>query len=151
MEKIRESARWIIIKDNLSVILIHRIKKWSEYWVTPGGWIEEWEDKKTAFKRELKEEVWDITISGTKLIKIVRTKVDDTLNIQYIYQCDYVWWEIWTWDWPEFTIRNSAENYYNLEVINKKSLEELNIVPEEIKDIIMDILIQWRQMPEINE
>ncbi|HSV85039.1 MAG TPA: NUDIX domain-containing protein, partial [Levilinea sp.] len=45
----------VIIRDH-KVLLIHRFKNGSEYWVFPGGGVEEGEDLNTALKREVVEE-----------------------------------------------------------------------------------------------
>lgn len=50
---IRASA--IIIKDN-KILLIHRRKEGKEYWVFPGGGIEEGETGEETIAREVKEE-----------------------------------------------------------------------------------------------
>ncbi|MBN1168428.1 NUDIX domain-containing protein [Candidatus Woesebacteria bacterium] len=48
-------ASAIIVKKN-KILLIHRFKKGKEYWVFPGGNIEEGEKKIEAIKREVLEE-----------------------------------------------------------------------------------------------
>jgi 8-oxo-dGTP pyrophosphatase MutT (NUDIX family) len=45
----------VIIKDD-KVLLIHRLKNGSEYWVLPGGGIEDGENVDEALRREVKEE-----------------------------------------------------------------------------------------------
>lgn len=50
---IRSSA--IIIKDN-KILLIHRKKEGKEYWVFPGGGVEEGETHEETILREVREE-----------------------------------------------------------------------------------------------
>jgi len=51
-----DRATTIIIKNN-NVLLFHRFKNGEEYWVFPGGSIEEGESPEDAVDREIKEEL----------------------------------------------------------------------------------------------
>jgi len=53
---IRRRVTGVIIKDG-KILLIHRIKNGNEYYVYPGGGIEEGEDVLAALDREMKEEL----------------------------------------------------------------------------------------------
>ena len=53
MARIRSSA---IILRKKKILLIHRRKNSAEYWVLPGGGIENGETAEEAVKREVKEE-----------------------------------------------------------------------------------------------
>jgi ADP-ribose pyrophosphatase YjhB (NUDIX family) len=60
----KKASRAIIIKDG-RILLIHRIKNNKEYYVLPGGGIEEGESPEEAVIRELKEETnLDIRINS---------------------------------------------------------------------------------------
>jgi 8-oxo-dGTP diphosphatase len=45
----------VVIRDG-KLLLIHRLREGDEYWVFPGGGVEEGEDLETALKREMMEE-----------------------------------------------------------------------------------------------
>lgn len=52
----RQRVAGIIIKDG-QILLMHRVKNGEEYYVFPGGGVEENESSEAALKREMKEEV----------------------------------------------------------------------------------------------
>jgi mutator protein MutT len=54
--QMRNRATAVIIKDN-KILLIKRIKNGSEYFIFPGGGVEEGETVEQALKREVKEEL----------------------------------------------------------------------------------------------
>lgn len=60
--KVRVSA--IIISNN-KILLIHRKKEGREYWVFPGGGVEEGETNEQALIREVKEET-NLDVTGVK-------------------------------------------------------------------------------------
>jgi len=50
-----DNVRGLVVKKR-KVLLIHRFKYGNEYWVVPGGGVEEGEGLEEALKREIKEE-----------------------------------------------------------------------------------------------
>lgn len=55
----------VIIKDG-KILLIHRFKNGQEYFVFPGGGVQEGEDLEKALKREIKEET-NLDVESAKL------------------------------------------------------------------------------------
>lgn len=141
MSHIRESVRGVITSDVDSVLLMHRIKNSNEYWVLPGGWIDEWEDAMTAFMREIQEEIGNIVLSDIRKMTTLENIIGDQKNIQHIFSAHHVSGDISGWTGPEFNERFSVDNYYKIEAIRKEIISTLNIVPPEAKDLILEVLV----------
>ena len=81
-----------IVNYNDKIVLIHRIKTKDDgtvrdYYVTPGGKIEENESHEEALRREIKEELGiEIEIKGLCLELDDRDYND---SFQYFYNCNY--------------------------------------------------------------
>ncbi|MBI3632290.1 MAG: NUDIX domain-containing protein, partial [Candidatus Vogelbacteria bacterium] len=78
----------IVIKDK-SVLLMHRINQGKEYYVFPGGGVEENETVKGALVRELHEET-SIEVKNLRLLYHHHIIGDFTDSDQYFYLCDFV-------------------------------------------------------------
>jgi 8-oxo-dGTP pyrophosphatase MutT (NUDIX family) len=122
----RETARGIVFKDG-GIILIHRIKekegKLKEYYVFPGGGIENGETHFEAVIREVLEET-GVTV---KPIKEIYHVVKDE-NIHNYILCEYVSGEMGTGEGPEFNSEeysNSGE--YIPEIIKIEELDKLDV------------------------
>lgn len=55
MVRTNDRVTGVIIRDG-KILLIHRFRDGAEYWVFPGGGVEQGEDFDTALKREMMEE-----------------------------------------------------------------------------------------------
>ena len=86
--KKRKSARGIILKDD-NIILIHRIKENKEYYVYPGGGVEEGETNEQCVSREIKQEL-GIEI---KILKYLY-RLEEEKSIEYYFLCEYLSGEI---------------------------------------------------------
>lgn len=75
--KMRHRVAGIIIKDG-KILLMRRLKNGQEYYVFPGGGVEEDENTEEALKREMKEEL-SIDIVNPKLI----FELENQLKSQY--------------------------------------------------------------------
>lgn len=56
----------LVVKDN-NIVLMHRFKDGREYWVFPGGGVEEGETTEEAMKREIQEEL-SLAVEESKLL-----------------------------------------------------------------------------------
>ena len=56
----------VVIREG-KLLLIHRLRDGNEYWVFPGGGVEEEEDFETALKREMMEETGLMLVSYQRL------------------------------------------------------------------------------------
>ena len=127
------------IKNDDGIILIHRIKKNSDdevrdYYVVPGGKMEQGESEEETVKREVFEELGIHVRVGTKLLEICNN-FDD--SIQIFYECEYVDGVLGTGTGPEFTNHDEYYGVYKIEIIKYKDLKKTNLVPEKIKAFLL--------------
>lgn len=130
-----------IVNYNDKIVLIHRIKTKDDgtvrdYYVTPGGKIEENESHEEALRREIKEEL------GIEIeIKNLCLELDDrdyNDSFQYFYNCNYKAGELGTGDGPEFTDKENYKGVFEIVLVDKKEISKLNLVPEKIKEILVN-------------
>ena len=130
-----------IVNYNDKIVLIHRIKTKDDgtvrdYYVTPGGKIEENESHEEALRREIKEEL------GIEIeIKDLCLELDDrdyNDSFQYFYNCNYKSGELGTGDGPEFTDKENYKGVFEIVLVDKKKISKLNLVPEKIKEILVN-------------
>jgi len=125
----RICVRGFVEKDNeLAVIFRRKITDGviTEYYVIPGGGVEESEDLEEALKRELKEEL-NIEVNVKNLA--FKTEKDD--RIEYFYNCEYL---SGTFELAGEEIeRNTKENYYEPTFIPKEQIDKFS-VQKEVKE-----------------
>ena len=129
----------IIIKDN-KILLIWRIKNGQEYFVFPGGSVEEGESIRNAVVREMKEEFSIDIIIDRLMFKIsVPKNKHDSGRISYFYLIK-TYKGVPKLGGPEKERMNDDNQYYpewkNLELI--KTLE--NLYPEEAKNKVVKMI-----------
>lgn len=131
MDKKRISARGIIIQDDCVYLMFRRkilddgtVK---EYYVIPGGGIEEGETKEEAIVRELKEEL----SIDVEIIEYLGTNEEEEAHF---FNCKIIK-GIPTLGGEELD-RHNDKNYYEVKKMSIDSLENLNLL---YKDIIMDV------------
>lgn len=124
----RVSVRGIVeTEKGLAVIFRRKIKgdKKVEYYVIPGGGVENSEDLETALKRELEEEL-NIEVN----IKDLAFKIETEDRIEYFYNCEYISGSF-ELNGEEIE-RNTKENYYEPTFISVDKINEMSIA-EEVK------------------
>jgi 8-oxo-dGTP pyrophosphatase MutT (NUDIX family) len=115
-----------VIKRDNKVLLIHRFKNGDEYWVLPGGGVEDEESLEEALKREVFEE------TGLELVNFEALGSDDTADHHhYYYDCKVSEGEPQLGG-PERD-NSSAENIYILEWVEILNISKLNVYPEGVK------------------
>jgi len=133
----RDRAGGLLI-ENGNILLMHRIKningKRREYYVVPGGGMEEGETLEEATKRELKEEIGIEVelISSEPLLSL-----EEENGTQYFNLVKRISGIIGTGTGPEFTDPSySDRGVYSAEMIPIKDIMngQVNMVPEEIKE-----------------
>ncbi|MBA3064529.1 NUDIX domain-containing protein [Candidatus Woesearchaeota archaeon] len=121
----------VIIIDKDKVLLLHRIKKGKDYYVIPGGTIEEDEKPEEAAVREIKEETnFDIELGE------VFCRVNDFMHNGIYFLAKKFSGEL-RLGGPELQ-RVNDNNQYHLEWVHKKDLQKLLLYPKEVKEKIMD-------------
>jgi 8-oxo-dGTP pyrophosphatase MutT (NUDIX family) len=123
-----------IIVKNKKVLLMHRKKDGEEYWVFPGGGVEENETSEQAIKREVLEEtslkVTDCSYSFDYL--------DENKVAHPVFVC-----EVEDGDpklgGPEAE-KHSEEDWYHPEWINLEDAVKLNVYPDEGKSVLENLL-----------
>lgn len=125
-----------IIVEKEKILLIHRIKPNKEYFVLPGGSVEENENNTEALIREIKEET-NLEIEVDKLLWQVNNKFDERTQCIYLVSKYFGNLELGS---PEKE-RQSLDNQYILEWCDIKDLKNLNFFPNEIKIKISKIFL----------
>ncbi len=119
----RKSARAIIIK-NEQILLIHRVKVGEEYWVFPGGGVEDTDKNEiAALIRECKEEIGVNVVVGDIFYKNEK---------EIFFFCEIISGEIGTGKGPEFQKESSYQGTYNFEWIHLDASCELKVLPNNI-------------------
>ncbi len=119
----RQTARGVIILND-KVVLLKRIRKegnkYLHYYAIPGGGVEEGETKEEACIREIEEEV------------SLKVEIDSYLGmdeyekgISYYYKVKYISGELKLGG--EEAEKNNKDNYYEISLISKDNLANLNI------------------------
>lgn len=126
----------IVTRDN-NILLIHRRKSGDEYWVVPGGGVEEGESLEQGLIREVQEEtsldINKFTLLDTNKEILTFDNTEKTIE-HYIYYCELNDGEP-VLGGPEAE-SNSDKNWYHLEWVNIDSLQRLDLYPNYTKQII---------------
>jgi 8-oxo-dGTP diphosphatase len=120
---ITDRVRAIILSDG-KVLLIHRQKKGEQYYVFPGGGIEDVETHETALKREVLEEL-GLNVSVGNIFTDYQNEA--------FYFCTIVGGKLGTGDGPEFQIGSIDKGVYTPQWINYINFVQLTVFPEPIK------------------
>lgn len=133
----RVSSRAIVFIDR-KVVLIHRKRDGVEYWVTPGGKVEEGEMIEEAVKREVREEVGIDVQVGEKALQVTNHVYEED-NEQHFFECSYLSGEIGSG--TDHRMANSdPSDTSKVVLIAAEEVRNLNIVPPEAKSIIIDLM-----------
>lgn len=141
MSDIKKTARAIIFDENNNLITIRR-KKYKdgnlikEYYVIPGGHLDENETFEDAVIREIKEEL-GIEVSIKK--EIIHLYNNDLKQDEIFFECEYIDGEIGTGTGEEWT-NPDIEKYGSYEIIrcSIKELENINLLPKDIKKLLLN-------------
>jgi 8-oxo-dGTP diphosphatase len=123
-------ASVVVIKDNL-VLLIHRLKNGEDYWVLPGGGIEENETGEQAAIRELKEET-NLDVTTIKLAYEDNVPWDGNQNFVYLCEISQPIGPVIN---PEKS-KNTESNNYTPQWVEIIKVKDLVVYPESVKNYI---------------
>jgi 8-oxo-dGTP diphosphatase len=124
-----------IIVNKLGVLLIHRRKTDRDYYVLPGGTAENHETPEETCIREVKEETGlDINIKNKVYV------FESNNRYEHYFLIDSFHGELCLGG-PE-SIKQSTENNYQLEWINAEELQVINLLPNEIRNIVLKCVLE---------
>ena len=125
----------VVIINKDKVLLIHRFKNGKEYYVFPGGGIEDGEAAEQAALREAKEET-NLDVSLDK--KLWEYENEKGRGLEHYFLATKFTGKLQLGG-PEVG-RQSSKNIYRLEWVLLKRIEELKLFPEAVKEKILDLV-----------
>lgn len=130
----RNRSAGIVIKDD-KVLLMHRFNKGDEYWVFPGGGVEEGETPEEATVREVDEET-SIAVVPKKFVYHITW---DTGEENFFYLCDYISGEAKLRpDSVEVEQMKDGDQVYEPMWIDINKLAELKLYQLEVRDLFLN-------------
>lgn len=134
----KKRVRAVIIQGE-SILLIHRIKADKEYWVFPGGGVEDYDDSlKTALVRECKEEL-GIEVSVGELLTEKALHSPTGNQSESFFICGIVSGVVGTGDGPESSRDLKSSGTYHPEWVPLTALPSMNVMPVEVRDDILSM------------
>lgn len=133
----KKRARAIIFEGDRA-ILIKRVKDGQEYWVFPGGLVEEGENVKDALIRECKEELGIKIKVGELLAKQIFDKYEEKY-LEYFYVCEKTGGKLGTGDGPEYSeYKDVGWGTHEPLEVSKNEIGSLNLLPSEVKNLVLE-------------
>jgi len=139
LNKLEKRVRALIIEDE-KVLLMHRFKNGHEYWVFPGGGIDDTDKSlEEGLKRECLEELGVVIEVGDLLMEKFYVLDNSQGQIQYFYNCKIISGKVGTGTGPEWNGRD-IEKYGTYEVVWMPVLElkDKTVYPFEVRDKIIN-------------
>lgn len=125
----------IVIKDN-KILLIHRINK-LEYYVFPGGGVEDDETNEDAVVREFFEET-SVEIKVQRVLYHHHLTSDDGEMDQYFFLCEYISGEPKLGQGNELKETSEKTDFYEPLWFPVGKLSETLVFPLEIRDWLLE-------------
>ena len=113
-------------------------KPYGEYWVFPGGGLEETDSsKEEGAAREVKEEFGiDIKVEDI----LIERHIDDL--DEYLFKCSYVGGTFGTGTGPEFSgdPKYADRGEYIPEIVPLNKIKDIRLIPEEFKEKLVELI-----------
>ena len=131
-----------VILEGDSVLLIHRIKRGQEYWVFPGGGIEQGETPEAALQRESREEL-GVEVRVGRQLAVHQLNLESKDQQQEIfYFCSIIGGKLGSGRGPEFQKGTSYEGMYVPEWVALAKIPQCCVMPEVIKKKLLEGVAQ---------
>ena len=127
-----DRATALVCKDD-KVLMIHRLRDGNDYYVLPGGHVEDNEPVEVAVMRELKEE----TSIEVKLGKKLCSFLDRDGRTHHIYICDYISGTPRLAKGVMELDRTSKNNTYTPVWFDINKIQDISVWPEEEREILL--------------
>ncbi len=145
MGRIGVRAVAILINED-EIMLIHRSRNGKEFWVLPGGGVEEKEKVENAVVREVEEE----TSVKCEIVKLLYTYIYPGLgHKQYYYLCKHISGEPKLGDFNEMQTMKDEDQTYEPVWVRIEDLPNKLLYPLEIREwIIQDYRTGFENAPK---
>lgn len=132
----QKRVRAIICEED-RYLFIHRVREDKEYWVFPGGGVEDDDASlEAALIRECEEEL-GVQIEVGELFTKTYFVMDGEEQEQHIYFCTIISGDIGTGQGPEFQEDTGYEGSFEAEWVHIAEMKDKYILPEEVKDMLI--------------
>jgi ADP-ribose pyrophosphatase YjhB (NUDIX family) len=124
----------VLNEDN--ILMIHRFNHGEEYYVLPGGGVEEGENIETAVTRELQEETSIEAKLKEKILEFTDTRGDHHV----LYLCDYISGTPQLHKDSVEANNKDSQQSYRPEWVPINLIDNLTIYPKEEKEFLVNYL-----------
>jgi 8-oxo-dGTP pyrophosphatase MutT (NUDIX family) len=136
----RKRVRAIIIEED-KILLMHRVVGEREYWIFPGGGVEDNDaDLEAALIRECEEEL-GVQVEVGEFFANSYFELDGETWEQHIFRCKIIGGELGTGQGPEYQEGSGYEGSFEVEWVHKSEMKDKYILPQEVKDKIIEDII----------
>jgi 8-oxo-dGTP pyrophosphatase MutT (NUDIX family) len=135
----KKRVRAVIVQNGF-IVLVHRIKVGKEYWVFPGGGLEDSDtSQQEGLKRECLEELGVVVeVDELFMERLLDDQVED--HIEFFYTCHIVSGELGTGKGPEFTRDPSQFGVYEIQRVPISDLAGKAVYPFDVRDRVIGSL-----------
>lgn len=122
----------VVLNAGNEILLLHRIRYGKEYWVIPGGSMEQGESLLECAIREIREEL-ECEIQESQLVYLYELENQGREETYYWCEIEKRYFEIS----GEEAARSNQDNIYIPQWIQVEELPHINLKPEVLTEIIL--------------